>query len=1193
VNYARIYFDQNHNHKMDVSTSTLYGEYYVEANTSGGKNGGWNGSSWYEYTSVPAGFEAKAARHGTGATTTWNFEFKIPLQGGKGPNNECYLNIGSRAEVGIQIFVYGASDKDMYWTPTNRNNTEPSGWGDLQIGILSPDRTISAPVALGFEPTIDGYVVNDSTWAHYTSFSRNIIFTNYAGSSVSGTIYAKTGVNDLYLALVISTNASVGDSLTLLQDYNAGTGGNVDYELTDDRENGVVITYTGVGTGNYSDRYFNIGPAWAIDAVQNGSGAVRHNGTSYEFECRIPLKGTGGYDLQITTGVLLGFNPKLLLKGSTFWWTAGTNSEWQQVRLDNNVYTSLGWAHLQTGAPIVQAVFPKDGDEVSGHYPFTIWATGAGGSTGISSATFSDDMGQSWKSLQQVGDTGFWTKTWDTTVLSDGSKEIRIKAIDKNGREATLTITVTVDNAQVTAEAPTVSINAPSAGEKVHGVVGINFTETPISPKTVVSREISIDGNDVWYHISSTYTYLWDTTSLPDGAHMFRIRATDSQGITGYSDYRLVIVDNSMPYISNVTVEYPSGQTMAKRGDVVKISALVFDNSGINPSTVVLDATNLSGASYVMVDNGTSGDKVAGDNVYTYSVTVATNVTGIVTFTITAADNEGNPATPVTGNITLDNTAPVLTINPVISPTKYPNQRITGNYTETNLDSIKVNGIAAEVFSSSWAINVSLVEGTNTVKVVITDKAGNVGESTTLIIYDPDAPVSIISPRASSYLRGKVSVEVAAPDITTSVRFQISPDGGVTWRSLSGGDSPNYTEDNDKGDGWRQSWDTVADGLSDGKDYYIRVIAYDERGRIVASDTVGNIIVDNTAPVLASFTFSPIPKIVNNNKEVYVNNIQLKFIVRDAIAGMGSVKIKLTNKNGDKTYYSEVLPADDGEVIQYIPLVEGLNRIYIDAVDKVGNIANIVAEDIYYKVAKESLVITPRGGVVESPDGTKVIVPEGALLEDTKISIKVVPKEELIKPTNRNIKLIGVARDFGPSGVVFNKPVTITIPYTSADLDPDYDGVPNFNEGKLEIFFWSGTDWVKVASKGRDTASKTISADVNHFTIFALAEDTSSLPEKLQVYLTNNPFRAETQTTFVYGLSKEAKKVTVEIYDLSGDLIHKMTKEGSLIGWDSLNWNGENQFGNYVGSGVYLYKFTVEYADGSREVVKDVVGVVK
>jgi flagellar hook assembly protein FlgD len=186
-----------------------------------------------------------------------------------------------------------------------------------------------------------------------------------------------------------------------------------------------------------------------------------------------------------------------------------------------------------------------------------------------------------------------------------------------------------------------------------------------------------------------------------------------------------------------------------------------------------------------------------------------------------------------------------------------------------------------------------------------------------------------------------------------------------------------------------------------------------------------------------------------------------------------------------------------------------------------------------------------------------------------------------------------VARDFGPSGVVFNKPVTITIPYTSADLDPDYDGVPNFNEGKLEIFFWTGTDWVKVASKGRDTVSKTISADVNHFTIFALAEDTSSLPEKLQVYLTNNPFRAETQTTFVYGLSKEAKRVTVEIYDLSGDLIHKMTKEGSLIGWDSLNWNGENQFGNYVGSGVYLYKFTVEYVDGSREVVKDVVGVVK
>jgi|GEM_PF-2640566 len=1200
VNYARIYFDQNHNHNMDVSTSTLYGEYYVEARTTGGKNGGWNGSNWYEYSSTPEGFEAMAARHGTGAETTWNFEFKIPMQGGKGPNNECYLNIGPQSEVGIQIFVYGASDKNMYWTPTNQNNTDPSGWGDLQVGILPPDRTISAPVALGSEPVIDGYVLNDPMWSHYTSFKRNIIFTNYAGSTISGTIYAKTGTSDLYLGLVVSTSATVGDYLSLLQDYKSGTGGDVDYELTNNSENSAVIVYTGAGTGDYIDGHFVVGPAWTADASQDGSGAVRHNGTSYEFECRIPLKGTGSYDLQITTGTLLGFNPKLLLKGSTFWWTAGTNSEWQRVRLDNNVYTSLGWVHLQTGAPIVQAVFPKNGDEVSGHYPFTIWATGAGGTTEIGSAMFSDDMGQSWKSLEQVDDEGFWTKTWDTTVLSDGSKEIRIKVIDKNGREATLTIMVTVDNTQVVTSAPSVIINSPSPAERVRGTVAINFTETPVPPKTISSREISIDGSNIWTSIPSTYTYLWDTTSLPDGAHIFRIRATDNQGVTGYSDYRLVIVDNSVPYISNVTVEYPSGQTMAKQGDVVRISAMVFDDSGINPSSVILDATNLSGTTHIMVDDGTNGDKVAGDNIYTYNVTVTTNATGTVTFTITASDNEGNSAAPVTGSVLLDNTAPVININPVISPTKYPSQTITGTYIETNLDSIKVNGVLADVFVSSWSANISLIPGTNTVTAVITDKANNIAEATTTVVYDPYAPVSIIAPRSNSILKGIQIIEIASPDITTKVRFQVSPDNGVSWYSVTGSISPNYTEDTQKSDGWKVSWDTVSDGLPDSITYQVRATAYDEQNKIIASDTVDNITIDNTPPVLTSmegiintFTFVPIPRVVRLRKEVYVPSVQMKFKVIDATAGIGKVKVKSVNKNGDEIYYAEVNPTSEGRVVQYIPLAEGYNMITVEPYDKVGNVAPVVVDTIYYVVPKESSVIGPEGGFLESPDGSSVVIPNGALLKDTKISIKVVPAEELIKPTNPNIKLVGVARDFGPSGIVFNKPVTITIAYTSADLDPDYDGVANFDENKLEIFFWSGTDWVKVACKNRDTTLNTISADVNHFTIFALAEDTNPAPEKLQVYLTKNPFRAETQTTFVYGLNKEAKKVIIEIYDLSGDLVHKMTKEGNLSGWDSLNWNGENRFGNYVGSGIYLYRFTVEYTDGSKETLKQTVGVVK
>jgi len=1203
TNYARIYFDQNHNHAMDVSTSTPYGEYYVEAYEGGLRNGGWNGSSWYVYSSSPAGLQAKAMSHGVvSGQPTWNFEFKIPLAGGTGPNGECFLNTGVDSEIGIQIFMDIESLNGMYWSQTNQNNTNPAGWGDLQNGIMAPDRTVSAPVALGNEPTVDGYILTDTKWNHYTSFIRNATFTNYMGSIITGSLYAKTGAGSLFLGLVVSTTASAGDSLSFFQDYNSSTGGNTDCVLTPDSENCSSMTYTGAGTGSYLDKYFKmtVDPSWASDGNQNGAGAVRHNGTSYEFECSVPLKGTGTYDLQVTSGIIVGFNPQLILKGSTYWWTLSTNSEWEKIQLDNSVYSSIGWAPLQTGAPVLRPVFPKDGDEVSGHYPFAIWATATGGTIDVSSAVFSDDLGASWKTLEQVGPEGFWTKTWNTTELPDGSREVRIKVTDANMREATLSLTVTVNNTQATLAAPTVVINNPAAGEKVTGTASVNFTATPVSPRTIFSVDMQVDGDSTWISVPSTYTYSWNTASLSDGAHIIRIRARDSATLVGYSDYRLVLIDNTVPSISNVTVKYPSGQLAAKAGDTIIISALILDDSAVNSASVVLNSSSLDGASHTMVDNASSGDLAAGDNVFTYSITVTTTSTGTKAFTVTASDNEGNAASPITGSVVLDNTAPVLNINPVTSPTKYSNQAVSGSYTEANLDSIIVNGIAAQVFVSSWSANVSLAEGTNTVRAVITDKAGNLSEKTAGILYDPFSPITVISPRAGDKLKGTLVIEAVAPEITVKTRFEISPDNGNNWYSLTGSTSPAYTEDTNKSDGWKQSWDTAGDGLSDGTSYQVLITAYEETGKTIASYRLDSIAVDNTPPVLVSmegavnvFTFIPLPRVVNSVKEFYEPIVQVKFKVTDATAGMGSVKIESLNENGDKVFYAEVNPAADGSVIQSIALVEGLNNISAEGIDILGNTASKATSSLCYKIPKESAVISVLGGSLESPDGTLVVIPGGALLLDKKISIKVIPPEDLIKPVNSNLKLTGIAREFSPEGLVFNNPAAITIPYTDASLDPDKDGTAEFDENKLEIYYWNGAEWIKVAAKSRDLAANTITAEVNHFSIYAILEDSMPQPLELKLYLTRNPFQAQTQTSFVFGLPAPATSVTISIYDLSGDLVHKLSKEGNLTGWDSLNWNGENKFGSYVGSGIYIYIFKADYADGSTGKYKNTVGVIK
>jgi len=1404
-NFCRLYFDQNHNHSMDVSTFTSQGEYYVEAKSGGSYNGGWNGSSWYEYSSIPAGLETAVDTKGSGATQTWNFEFKIPLSGGTSGSGECYLNVNPGDEIGLFIHIFVSSDKHIYWTDTNMevSNNEPinpAGWGDLQLGVEAPLRTVYAPIAMGHEPAIDGYVINDSTWSHYTTQSRNIVLTNYTGSKINATIYAKTGAADVFLGLVISTVPVVGDYMTAFLDYDDGAGDDVDYELTDNCENGITINYTGVSTGTFSDKYFNIGPEWAEDA-KDGEGAVRHNGTSYEWECSIPLKGTGSFDLQVSTGALLGLNIKVLLNGSTFWWYAGTNSEWQQIRLDNNVYTSLGWGFLQTGAPVVQPIFPKDGEEVSGHYPFMVYATGAGGVGEITSVNVEYTISGSTTTLvlERADEDGYWTKTWDTTVISyESNLELRITATNSSGVETKAVIEVTIDNTGgATGNEPVVEITVPVAGALLKGTTRVYFNAQP-EGGTLDDVEITIDGYVVdessWVNVNSYNSgggsgyYDWNTvvypdgTSMSDGEHIIQIRAHDTENLWGYSATRLVYIDNNGPEISKLSVEYPSGQTMAKKGDIILISAEVTDSiAGVNNATVKLDSDNLDFSTHTLVDSGASGDKVSGDSVYSYEITVATTSGGSISFSIDASDNLGNDATTLQGNVVLDNTVPVVSINPVISPTKYPNQVITGNYTEANIDSIKVNGVPAQVFTSSYVASVTLVEGTNSIYVVAEDKAGNVGMASTSVTYDPNAPITIIRPDPDSYLKGTVTIEVnSSADITTEVHFQFSPDGGTNWYNLSGG--AGSTNDTDKSDGWQQNWNTTADGLSDGSNYQIRVIAYDEQGNQIASDTIDGLTVDNTDPVVSintvvsptkfpnqtitgSFTednlaqllvngiealisgtnysatvpliegsntitvyiedkagntatsttsifydpnspisiirpvsdsqvngttvieviarditqevwfevspdngitwynlsrtlekkttdftyldgwkqdwntslfsdstnyqvrvysysseaatptisatasgitvdntapvinfstasFSPLPKIVGATYYIYVDQIRIDFSAVDATAGMGSVKITSRNDNGDRVYYADVNPADDGEVIQYLPLVEGKNEISVKAADTLGNESAEQIITVYYTEPKQSAVIGSSGGTVQSPDETKVIIPAGALLEDTKITITVVDEAELPKPVNASVSLIGIARDFGPSGLVFNEPVELTIPYAEADLDKNLDGTADFDENKLEIYFWDGDDWIKVGYKERDTAKNLISVEVNHFTIFALGEDTSAVPEKVKVFLTNNPFKTGTGTTFVYDLPKDAK-VKISIYDLSGDRVVEFPEISQLAGRRSHFWKGDNEFGHYVGSGIYVYVFEADFSDGSKEIKKELIGVIK
>ncbi|MBM3238949.1 T9SS type A sorting domain-containing protein [Candidatus Poribacteria bacterium] len=90
-----------------------------------------------------------------------------------------------------------------------------------------------------------------------------------------------------------------------------------------------------------------------------------------------------------------------------------------------------------------------------------------------------------------------------------------------------------------------------------------------------------------------------------------------------------------------------------------------------------------------------------------------------------------------------------------------------------------------------------------------------------------------------------------------------------------------------------------------------------------------------------------------------------------------------------------------------------------------------------------------------------------------------------------------------------------------------------------------------------------------------------------------NPFNPE--TWIPYQLSAESD-VTVEVYDIHGRLVRRfvlgMQRAGSYITKDrAVYWNGKNESGERVASGVYFYRLKAEHPEAEFSAVRRLVVV--
>jgi hypothetical protein len=172
-------------------------------------------------------------------------------------------------------------------------------------------------------------------------------------------------------------------------------------------------------------------------------------------------------------------------------------------------------------------------------------------------------------------------------------------------------------------------------------------------------------------------------------------------------------------------------------------------------------------------------------------------------------------------------------------------------------------------------------------------------------------------------------------------------------------------------------------------------------------------------------------------------------------------------------------------------------------------------------------------------------------------------KEFLLKDNNNN----NVSTEF-------NRAITMTISYRD-DNDDGYEDVTGIKVDNLKLFFVADTgngtsklEWVRTAHV--DKLTKTVVAQVSHFTVFALGAFSDLQNVLYQNY--PNPFiPSRDGTTRIEYSVAETGAVSIKIYNIVGELVKTLLDENVLTGTKSyVEWDGKNSNNEYVADGVYL-----------------------
>ncbi|WP_413540495.1 Ig-like domain-containing protein [Enterobacter asburiae] len=595
-------------------------------------------------------------------------------------------------------------------------------------------------------------------------------------------------------------------------------------------------------------------------------------------------------------------------------------------------------------------------------------------------------------------------KTYTATVQNDGSWSYTVGSADvaalADGGSYVINAQVsnTIGNSGSDNHTVTVDLTAPSMGISIDSLqndTGLSASDFITNDSQVVvngsltaqlgnneKAQISLDGGTTWIDLTVTGT-TWrytDGRTLTDGTYQYQVRVIDNAGNVGATDSQDVVIDQTKPVATTITVDSITQDTGLSGSD------FITSDSQISLKGTLGAALGSGDHAQISLDGGVTWTDVSVSGLSWTYVDGRTLADGDYNYQLRVIDDAGNISATASQVVTIDTVAPdaskTIAIDSISDDTG-----LSGSDFVTNDTSLTLHGSLGATLADGEYAQISIDGGVTWQNVIVTgnswyyvdsrtlgnqtydyyvrvvDAAGNVGASAhqqvTVDTVAPDAAITVtvdnitvdtgfdnndfLTSSTSYTLHGTLGAELGAGEFV-----QVSMDGGSTWvYATVSGTQWSYSDTR-----------TLTD---DSHNYQVRVV--DQAGNVGAT-TSQAVTVDTQAPQYG-VTIDSISEDTGQSGSDFITmdtTLTINGSLGSALANDERVQISL---DGGNTWLDTTVTNQRWSYIDTRDLPDGDYTYQVRIIDQAGNVGSTASQVVTVDTTPPTTV----GTVVSYTDG--------------------------------------------------------------------------------------------------------------------------------------------------------------------------------------------------------------------------------